>query len=386
MRSPVNGTAPTSAPGRSTPPVAGRLRRLARRVALLAVAVGAGFLLAALFQGPAAADGTRSSSGDELRRQVGTLVEPVTRVTVAERPDRDRPRAVGTHHRRDDTPGGPPTGAIGGVVRARDALPSTGPRRPRRAARVSVPPPRVGTSVPAGATGHEELRPASVARAAHRPARRAHPPRPADDPPRPAAPDPLGLPGPVGSLTAGLVTPLPHVVGMVRALPIQPLVTALLRVVDAVLPPDLGAVIVPRAPRLITLPALGRAAVPVTDPVPAPALLPPSANPPLSPVRAAAAPSSAARPPTSGTEPAPFTAATGRPAARPGPVAAKNGLPGRPVTPADQDAAGVDEGSPPAPGLIRPADRPSYVDAKRPRDLVPLLIERRTPSVVARPG
>jgi hypothetical protein len=44
------------------------LRRLARRVVLIALAVGTGFVVAALFQGPAAADGMAPRVVGEVHR------------------------------------------------------------------------------------------------------------------------------------------------------------------------------------------------------------------------------------------------------------------------------------------------------------------------------
>ncbi|WP_220091134.1 hypothetical protein, partial [Micromonospora saelicesensis] len=84
--------------------------------------------------------------------------------------------------------------------------------------------------------------------------------------------------------------------------------------------------------------------------------------------------------------PARATAPTGHLAARPAPAAATGLLSGEPVAPADQDAAGVDNGSAPAPGLVRPVDRQSHLGAGQRCDLVPLMVESRTPSAIARPG
>ncbi|NYH41966.1 hypothetical protein HNR22_001693 [Micromonospora jinlongensis] len=388
MRSPVTGTAPTSAPDRSAPLVADRLRRLAQRTVLIAAAVGAGFLVAALFQGPAAADGMRSGSGDEPHRRVGGLAEPVARLTVAERPSHERQQAAGADDRRHDGPRAPLAGTIGAIVGPLDATPSTGPRRPTGASPVSVPLPRVGAP---DAAERERLRPASVARAAHRPAQRADPSRRAADPPRQpaiAAPDLPAVRGPADSPTVGLIAaPLPYVVDILSTVPIRPVVVALLRVVDAALPPALGAVIVPAAtPPLPAPPALGPAVVPVTDPALVPTVPTPPTDSALAPVPAAAQPTPAAPPPMSLVGPAPPTASTGHLAARPGPVAAGADLPGRPVAPVDQDAAGVDDRSTPGPGLVRPVDRQSHLGAGQPGDFVPLLVESRTPSAIARPG
>ncbi|WP_433112939.1 hypothetical protein [Micromonospora sp. CA-246542] len=253
MRSPVNGTAPTSAPGRPAPVVADRPRGLVRRLVLLAVAVGGGFVLALLFQGPASADGTRGGSGDELHRQLGALVEPVRRVTITERSDPDPRSREPADDRRHGGRHAPLAGAIAGVVGARDVPSPTASRRPTDAARTSVPPSRTATSVRSDATRHERLRSSTAARATHRPAHRPRPPRSAADSarrPASAAPDHRELPEALlPPAVAGPLTPvLRPAVDVVRALPIAPLVAALLRVVDAVLPPALGAVVVP-APR-----------------------------------------------------------------------------------------------------------------------------------------
>ncbi|MGC4749912.1 hypothetical protein ACLQ28_30260 [Micromonospora sp. DT201] len=191
-----------------------------------------------------------------------------------------------------------------------------------------------------------------------------------------------------------MTAPLPHVVDIVSAVAIRP-VTMVIRpvaialrcVAEAVLPPGLGAVIVPAVtPPLPAPPALGPAAVPVTDPALVPTVPTPSADSAVAPVRAAALPIPAAPPPMSVVGLARPTVSTGHVAARPGPVAAGAGLPGRPVAPADQDAAGVDGGSTPGPGLVWPVDRQSHLGAGQPCDLVPLLFDSRTPSAIARPG
>ncbi|MET7671587.1 hypothetical protein [Micromonospora luteifusca] len=188
---------------------------------------------------------------------------------------------------------------------------------------------------------------------------------------------------------AALITaPLPYVVDTVSAVAIRPVAKALPCVADAVLPPALGAVIVPAAaPPPPAPPALGPAAVPVTDPAPVPTVPTLSADTAVVPVRAAALPIPPAPPPLmSVVGPARPTASTEHLAARPGSVVAKADLPGRPVAPVDQDASGVDDGSTPGPGLVWPVDRQSPVGAGQPCDLVPLLFDSRTPSAIARPG
>ncbi|MEU0546562.1 hypothetical protein [Micromonospora sp. NPDC005979] len=390
MRSPVNGTAPTSAPGRPAPVVADRPRRLVRRLVLLAVAVGGGFLLALLFQGPASADGTRGGSGDELPRQLGALVEPVRRVISTERADPDPRSGVRADDPRHGARHAPLTGAVAGVVGARDVPSPTASRRPTDAARTSVPPSRTATSVRSDAARHERLRSSAAARATHRPAHRPRPPRSAADSarrPASAAPDHRELPEALlPPAVAGPLTPvLRPAVDVVRALPIAPLVAALLRVVDAALPPALGAVVVP-APRLpVAPPALEpTAASPGAAPTPAPPTPPPA--PALPPVRAAATPTPAAPPPTPVAAYPPAMAPPGHLAARPASPAVAAYPPGPPVTPVDQDAAGTDEGSAPAPGLLRPAHRQSHPGIAALCHLVPLFVESRTPTGIARPG
>ncbi|MEU5931524.1 hypothetical protein [Micromonospora sp. NPDC047187] len=349
-------------------------------MALIAVAVGAGFVVAALFQGPAAADGMRSGSGDEPHRRIGVLVESVVRLSVAERPDQDRQRAAAADDRRHDMPRAPLVAPTGAVAAPREDSPSTEPRRSAGAS-------RLGASVSAGTAEHERLRPASVARAAHR----VDLSLPAADPPRQpttAAPDRSAVRTPAGPPVVGLVTaPLPYVVDIVSTVPIRPVVVALLRVTDAVLPPVLGPVVVPAAtPALPVPPALGPAAVSVTEPAAVPTVPTPPAGPAPAPVRVAAPPAPAAPPPMSVVGPARAAAPTAHLAARLVPVSARAVLPGQPVAPADQDAGCVDNGSTPGPGLVRPLDRQSHLGAGQRCDLVRLLVASRTPAGIARPG
>ncbi|MEU5872721.1 hypothetical protein AB0A73_14360 [Glycomyces sp. NPDC047369] len=367
---------------------------------LIAVAVGAGFVVAALFQGPAAADGTHSGTGAEPQRKLGRLVEPVVRLTVAQRPDEERQRATRADERRRDRPRAPLAGLVGDIVAPREQTPTTQPRRGPDASPASVPPPRADASVPPDAAEPDTLQPAPVARAAHRAAHRAEPPRSAAGAPRPpatavpdlpatAVPDLPTLYVPGDSPVVGLITaPLPYVVDTVHAVPIRPLVTALLHVVDAVLPPALDTVVVPAAtPPPPVPPALGAGAVAVTDPAPVPTVPTPPADPPVPPAPAAAPPAPAAPAQMSVVGPAPPTAsATGHRAAPREPVDAASEFSGQPVMPVDQDAAGVDDRSKPGPGLARPVDRQSHSGAAQPGDLVPLLVESRTPAAIARPG
>ncbi|MGC4879033.1 hypothetical protein ACLQ26_22575 [Micromonospora sp. DT43] len=373
--------------------MAGRLRRLARRVVLIAAAVGAGFLLAALFQEPAAADGTRSHPGDEPHRQLRALVEPIARLTVAERSEDARPRVVRADKPRHDRPRAPLAGAIGSVVATRAVTPPAAPRRSTHTSPRPVPPPRVDATVPSGTAERTRLRPASPAPAAHRPARHGRLSRPVTGPsprPVPATTDTLALPVPADALAVGLITaPLPHVVDIVRAVPIQSVIIALVRVTDALLPPALRAVI-PPAPPLTAPRAPGPADVPVTGSPPAAAVPTSPALPPVhaacGAVRATAAAPPAAPPPMSVAGPARSTASREHPAVRSAPLAVAAGHPVRPVAPVDEDAAGVDNGSTPVPGLIRPVDRQSPLGNWVPCELVPVLVTSRAPSAIARPG
>lgn len=397
VRSPVNGTAPTSAPGRSTPFAGDRLRRLARRVVLIALAVGTGFVVAALFQGPAAADGMRAGSDAEPRRDIVGLVEPVVRLTVAERPSEARQRAAARpsekRHRAAGAADRPSerlreslVKSIGDVVA--DPTPPAGRRHSTGASPAAVPLPRLDASAPADAAEPERLRPASPARAAHR-ADRSRPAAESPRQPATAVPDPPVVHVPGDSPVVGLITaPLPYIVDIVRAVPIPPVVTALLHVVDAVLPPALDTVIVPAAtPPPSAPPALGPATVPVTDLAPVPTVSTPPADPALAPVPAAALPTPvAAPPPIFVVGPVRPTAPTAHLAVAPGPVVAGAAFSGRPVAPVDQDAAGVDDRSKPGPGLVWPVDRQSHLSAAQPCDLVALLIDSNTPSAIARPG
>ncbi|MFG1653318.1 hypothetical protein ACGFIE_25650 [Micromonospora sp. NPDC049275] len=379
--------------------MAGRLRRLARRVVLIAAAVGAGFLLAALFQEPAAADGIRSHPGDEPHRQLRALVEPIARLTVAERSADARPRVVRADKTPHDRLRAPLAGAIGGVVAPRDLTPPAAPRRPTNASRGSVPLPRVGATVPSGTVERTQLRPASPASVTHRPAPHGRPSRPAAGPgpgPAPSAADapalpvpahPLAPPVPAGSLAVGLITaPLPHVVDIVRAVPIQSVIIALVRVTDALLPPALRAVIPPAAPPLAAPRAPGPAELPVTGSPPVTAV-PTSPAPPPVPAACGVARATAAAPlPMFVAGPARSAASTGHAAVRSAPLAVAVDHPVRPVAPVDEDAAGVDNGSTPVPGLILPVDRQSPLGTGVPCALVPLAVESRAPSAIARPG
>ncbi|MFG1917399.1 hypothetical protein [Micromonospora sp. NPDC048898] len=416
-----------STPGRSAPTVAGRLRRLARLMVLFAAAVGAGFLLAALFDGPAAASGMRGGAGDDPQTRIGALVQPVARLTVARLPDPHRQRATGADARRDGHPDAPLAGTI--AAAPRDAKSSTPPRQSKGVSPALVSPPRVDAT---GAAKRARLRPASPAPAGHRPALPAHPSRPDAAPPRRAASTAPATPaahGPADPPTVDPTTaPLPHLVDtataalprvadtanaalppvvdfvsvalphVVEIVPIRPVVLALLGVIDAVLAPVLDVVVVPAAPPPPALRAPGPPAVPVADPTPAPTVPAPPAPPagptdPTDPADAALVPVSvtavltpAAPPRVSVAECTHPTTSTRHLAARPGPVLTAADPPGGPVAPVDQDAAGVDDGSTPGLGLVRAADRQSHLGVTQARALLPLLVEGRTPSGIARPG
>ncbi|MET8258082.1 hypothetical protein ACFYPG_04810 [Micromonospora sp. NPDC005553] len=343
---------------------------------LIAVAAGAGFVVAALFQGPAAADGLRDGSGDEPHRIVGGLVDSVAQLTVTERPRDVRQRPSGADDSRRDGLRAPLAEPIRGVVAPREKPPPTDLRR-------STGAPRVTASVPVRAAERERLRPASVARAAHRPVRHVELAPPAADAPRqPATPAPHVVRTTTVSPVVGLIAaPLPSVVDIVNAVPIRPVIRALLCVADAVPPPVARPVTVPAAtPPLPAPPAL----TPVTGPAPAAAVAALPAVPAPAAVRTAAPPSAPQRMSVVGPAGAAFS--TGHLTAHPSPVDAGGLLSGQPVAPADQDAAGVDTGSTPSPGLARPLERQSHVDAGPPADLVPLLVESRTLSPITRPG
>ncbi|MEU4555298.1 hypothetical protein [Micromonospora violae] len=184
---------------------------------------------------------------------------------------------------------------------------------------------------------------------------------------------------------AGLITAaLPSVVDIVATVPVRPVVMALLRVADAVLPPALLPTTVPATPPRSAPPASGPSGAPADDPPPA-APTPP-ADPVLSPVPAAVPPAPATPPPMPVVGPAPPTTSAGHHAARVGPVAAGAEFSGQPVAPVDQDTAGVGGGSAPGPGLVWPLDRPAQFGAGQPCDVVPLLIEGRNLSPITRPG
>ncbi|MEV4823319.1 hypothetical protein [Micromonospora sp. NPDC049274] len=173
-------------------------------------------------------------------------------------------------------------------------------------------------------------------------------------------------------------------------MPIQSTIIALVRVTDALLPPALRAVIPPAAPPLAAPRAPGTVDVPVTGSPPAAAVPTSSAPPPVraacGAVRPTAAPSAAAPLPMFVAGPARSAASTGHAAVRSAPLAVAADHPVRPVAPVDEDAASVDNGSTPVPGLIRPVDRQSPLGTGVPCALVPLLVESRAPSAIARPG
>ncbi|MFJ6164406.1 hypothetical protein ACIQH6_04740 [Micromonospora orduensis] len=188
---------------------------------------------------------------------------------------------------------------------------------------------------------------------------------------------------PVISSTVGLVAAsVAQVVGVVDRVPIRPVIVALGRVTDVVLSPVVGAVIVP-APALA---GPGLRQVPVTDAASWPAPAPP-VDPALAPVRPVELLPAVAAPWSVSLVHGPrLTFAAGRPVARPGRSSTPAGLPGLPVTPADQDAAGVNDGSAPAPGLVWPVVRQVPAAAAQTFDLGLFVLGTRSPSVIARPG
>ncbi|MFF5055102.1 hypothetical protein ACFY1S_18155 [Micromonospora sp. NPDC000663] len=208
------------------------------------------------------------------------------------------------------------------------------------------------------------------------PSTRAHP--------RLAAPPALR---PVLSSTTGLVSAVvAQVVGIVDRVPIRPVVVALGRITGVVLSPVLDAVVVPVSARLPAPPGPGLGPVPVTDAASRPAPAPP-VDPALAPVRPVEVLTAVAAPwPASAVQGQRITSATGHRVKRPGPTVTAVGLPGLPVAPADQDAAGVDEGSTPAPGLVWPVVRQVVAAAAQTYDLGLFVLGTRSPSVVARPG
>ncbi|TNH21004.1 hypothetical protein FHG89_32610 [Micromonospora orduensis] len=192
---------------------------------------------------------------------------------------------------------------------------------------------------------------------------------------------------PAMSSTVGLVSAsVAQVVGVVDWVPIRPVVVVLGRVTDVVLSPVLGAVIVAVPARLPALAGPGLRPVPVTDAASRQAPAPP-VDPALAPVRPVELlPAVAAPWPASVVQGPRMTSATGRPVARPGRASTPAVLPGLPVTPADQDAAGVDDGSTPAPGLVWPVVRQVAAAAAQTYDLGLVVLGTRSPSVIARPG
>ncbi|MEV7328106.1 hypothetical protein [Micromonospora sp. NPDC093244] len=192
---------------------------------------------------------------------------------------------------------------------------------------------------------------------------------------------------PVLSSTTGLVSAVvAQVVDVVERVPIRPVVVALGRITGVVLWPVFDAVIVPVTARLPAPPGPGLGPVPVTDATSGPSPAPP-VDPAVVPVRPVEVlPAVAAPWPASAVQGPRITSATGHHVARPGPTATPVGLPGLPVAPADQDAAGVDEGSTPAPGLVWPVVRQVVAAAAQTYDLGLFVLGTRSPSVIARPG
>lgn len=365
---------------------------------LILAAVGAGFVVAVLFQGPAAAD---DGVAGERHHRTG-VIERVVRLTVGDGIDRHRQRDAGADDPHRDLPPASPAAA----VRHAPATPRLSPERVGRGAARSVVLPRVASSATHRPVERGTLRPGlrseSTVRVGHLPPRDAGPPRRVVTPPAPivAAPvDAVSLPRahprlaappvvrPVISSTVGLVAAsVAQVVGVVDRVPIRPVIVALGRVTDVILSPVLGAVIVPAPARLPALAGPGLRQVPVTDAASRPAPAPP-VDPALAPVRPVELLPAVAAPWQVSVVHGPrLTSAAGRPVARPGRSSTPAGLPGLPVTPADQDAAGVYDGSTPAPGLVWPVVRQVPAAAAQTFDLGLFVLGTRSPSVIARPG
>ncbi|KAB1941497.1 hypothetical protein F8271_14255 [Micromonospora sp. ALFpr18c] len=176
-----------------------------------------------------------------------------------------------------------------------------------------------------------------------------------------------------------------QVVGVVDRVPIRPVIVVLGRITDVVLSPVLGAVVVAAPARLPPLVGPGLRAVPVTGAAYRRAPVPP-VDPALAPVRPVELlPAVAVPGPASVVHGPRMVSAAGRPVARPGRTSTPAGLPGLPVTPADQDAAGVNDGSAPTPGLVWAVVR-QVAAAAQTYDLGLVVLGTRSPSVIARPG
>ncbi|MDG4809519.1 hypothetical protein O7634_22455 [Micromonospora sp. WMMD1120] len=359
-------------------------------MALIAVAVGAGFLLAALTQEPAAADGARGGPGHEADRTINDLTEPIVRLTVGRLPAHHDPPATGADDRRRGEPSSAPAGRDG-VVPTRRATPPAEPRestagtrgRVRAAAPATPPPVRHGDQRRASGARPEQHPVRDLRRSAHRhtgpPAALLPDPHVLRDPH--VLPDPHVLRDTAGWPVLDLVTaPLPHVVDIV---PIRPVVRTLLRLVTPVLPPAPGPVIVPRSPPMPDPPTPLPVSTPGSAPAPQQAPVPPSAPESTSahPHEATAAP-----PLSSVHDPAAQPASTGHRAAPPTAIAARVDAPRQPVAPVDQDAACVNDGSTSGHGLTRSVRRQLPPAAEQPCDLAPLVLKSRPLSTIARPG
>ncbi|MBM0275215.1 hypothetical protein [Micromonospora tarensis] len=339
---------------------------------LIAVAIGAGLLLAAFFQSPAAADRAGSGSVDESHLPIGDLIRPVVQL--------DRHSQLGADGHQHRPPLARPAKATGA---ARQAISPRVPRRPAAGRPGTAPLPGNDAPVRSGAE-REKPRPASDARASQHPARGVDPLRPAAHHTRqPSSVLPAFGHELADWPTVGLIaTPLPQVVGV---LPIGAVVTALGRLTDPVLPPLPGVVVAP--PPLPAAPTPRPGPAPGADPVHRSAPTRPATCPPTSqatPVRSEAVPG--APPLASVRDPVPRSTPTGQHAVREGPVTAETDVPSPPVAPPDQDAAGVNDGSPSGAGLVRPVGRPPRAGVEQPDDLVPLTMRSRTLSVIVRPG
>ncbi|MFC4149494.1 hypothetical protein ACFO0M_24875 [Micromonospora mangrovi] len=370
--------------------------RLLRRVALILAAVGAGFLAAALFGGPAAAsDPAGGSSGDAREPLVSPLIGATVRVALGGTSTTPASRStptptVGADDRPVRRPAVPIGTTVGGIHRARS---TTAPGRPEVAAG-----PATRTPVVAGVVGRPAVRP-GPARADRRAVPGADVGSRAVDRRRQPVSAGVAAPGsiltPAGPSVVGLVVaPLRQVLRVVCAGPVGAVVTAFTRVTDAVLAPVLGAV---------TAPILGPPAPSSPSPPPSGAGVAPVSGPPAVPLpaapRSAGTPQPHAIPVVPGVVPAPASASgfgPTRSAGSVGPVGsggarvrlalASSPRPAGPLPLTDQAAAAAPHGPQPGSGLSAAAGWLTRCAAGRAREAGTLVVPGRSPSVVARPG
>lgn len=392
MRCPARPPAPAAAPGRSAPPPSDGLARFVRRVVLIAAAVGAGFLVAALFDGPAVASAADRTGSGEHHQHIRVALDSSGSLARQERPARrDHPAGGGAAR--------PVTllrAVVGGLAAAPDR---THPARtPSSGDASSVVAPRTRTPLSFGVDGGRPADRPAERRADRRQNSAGGLGRRAADRqgPRVPARSPTPLAGPSvarPAVVALVVAPLPHVVRAVDTVPIPSLVATLIRAAGAVLSPVLGLVsgpAVPPSPGPTAPPPApaaesgsGRATGPTARPLTASES---PRGPRPAPALARAAPTMAKPPSASVVGPVGPAAPIGRGAVRPCPESASSGQPGRPVPPADKAAAGVQDGPGPGPGLLRAPGWPSRCRPGQFQDPVPVLVEGRSPSAVARPG